>query len=137
MTDEIEVFDDEAKRATLAAAIVAGRSYGDIAADLDVHRNTITRWRQQPEVVAAVSFARTEVLTNVIGALTTTALESVTTLEEIRDDPDASNADRIRAAVALLTEMRHAHSQIEHEQRISDLEDAAARIADQKKALEP
>ena len=136
MTDELEVFEED-RHATLAAALVAGRSYGDIASDLDVHRNTITRWRQQPEVVAAVSCARTEILTNVIGALTTTALESVATLEEIRDDHDASNADRIRAAVALLAEMRHAHSQIEHEQRIADLEDAAARIADQRKALEP
>lgn len=134
--EALENLDDD-KRAVLAAEIVAGRNFNDIAEDLGVHRSTVGRWRQDPAVIAAVSRARTEVLAGVVGALTTTALDSVRTLEEVRDDPEASNGDRIRAAVALLTEGRHALTLLDHDSRLADLEAIAEQIANNQKALTP
>ena len=135
---ELELSElDDNRRAVLAAELVAGRPYNEIAADLGVHRHTVRRWRQDTELIGAVARARTEVLSGVVGALTTSALDSVRVIEEIRDDPEASNSDRMRAASTLLSESRAAHQTIEHEHRLADLEDAAERIANNKRELTP
>ena len=84
-------------------------------------------------MIAAVSEVRAEVVSGIVGALISSSLESIQTIEEIRDNPDASDGDRLRAASTLLSEMRHVVATIELEHRLANVEAATAEIEKTRK----
>lgn len=137
LADEHELGDVAAdQRALIAADIVSGVAFKDIAQKHGIHRTTLRRWRQEPEMIGLVAQIRGEVLAEIMGGLVSSATASIETLEAIRDDVEVRDTDRVRAAAILLGEWRSAHSTLELESRLAGLEHAAAQLSDNKKALE-
>lgn len=87
----------------LAAGMVAtGETGREIAEALQISEGTVSRWRQRPEFKAYVNqllAESDECVKNRLRALSDTALN---TIETVMRDRNASPADRLKAALAVL-----------------------------------
>jgi hypothetical protein len=89
-------------QAQVVAALAQGRTITTAAAEAGVHRNTIHNWFHEPAFKTAAEEAQreyAEILSDTMRHLAARALE---TLANVLDDPKASPAVRLKAALAIL-----------------------------------
>lgn len=94
-----------------AAAKVAGMS-----------ARQIHRWLAEPEFSSALQTASDDALAATVRKLKNASNGAVGTLEQIHQDPEATNADRSRAATALLSHVLRLTELAEIERRLIALE---------------
>jgi transposase-like protein len=113
----------------LIAELLTGSSIAAAARSLGVGERTARRWLAQPDVKRTLSERRAETLTAVVDRLGALATEAMETLAVAMAHEDATPADRIRAARAVLslllagrTHVLTAHELAEMAERLDVLE---------------
>jgi len=98
-------------------------SVDDAARAARVNASTIWRWLQQPAFANAYRDARSRLLDQTITALQAASLSSVTSLVEVRDDPETSAATKVAAASRIL-ELTMKSREMGIEDRLRAIEEA-------------
>ena len=89
-------------QAGVAIALGFGLNHSAVAAEFDIHRSTIHNWMKTPEFALAVQTAQTEFETQFRAELAMLTRRALETVHEILNDPEASPAVRLKAALAVL-----------------------------------
>jgi hypothetical protein len=114
------------KQLKAVSGIAKGLSPSQIAKDISVSTRTLERWKKTPQFVAALSQIRGEVsrqvkaevvedVVSITSRLENLASKSLDRLEEIIDNPEARNGDRVQAAKLLLNEWQRTQPPVMHE----------------------
>jgi hypothetical protein len=82
--------------------LAAGRRINDTAALINCHESTIDGWLRSEEFRAELEKSIDLIFEFAISQSAATISNSMSTLEEIRDDENSSNRDRIKASEILL-----------------------------------
>lgn len=90
------------KQAEAAAMLAGGQSHGAIAAALDIHPATISKWQRLPAFALELATLRRQVYTATSAAIAAAALDAVAVLRHVATDPDAPLSARVSAASKLL-----------------------------------
>lgn len=91
-----------AKQAEAAARLAAGQSHAAIAAELNIHPATISKWQRLPPFALELATLRRQVYTATSAAIAAAALDAVAVLRHVATDPDAPLSARVSAASKLL-----------------------------------
>lgn len=118
-----------AKQQKAIAALLAEPTTEAAADAAGVSRTTIFRWMQDASFKRAYDEARARLLENVLTRLQAVAGDAVTCLADVMADPNAGASARVSAARAVLEMALRARAELETEQRIKALEDAAQAAA--------
>ncbi|MDX2032636.1 MAG: hypothetical protein SF339_18315 [Blastocatellia bacterium] len=97
-----------------------------------VSEATIWRWLSEPGFAAAHQEARGRLLEGVLTRLQAVAGDAVSTLADVMADPNAGASARVSAARAVLEMALRAKAELEIENRLRTLEQAAATAAQRK-----
>jgi len=89
-------------QAGAAIALGFGLNHSAVAAEFDIHRSTIHNWMKLPEFALAVQTAQAEFETQFRAELAMLTRRALETVHEILNNPDASPAVRLKAALAVL-----------------------------------
>lgn len=113
-----------ANRNAVIEAIADGCSYQEAARQAGVQVSTVARYMQDPDFTAELHSRRATIASTVAAALTSRSLDAVDMLTEAMNDPETADANRIKAATAIL---QHAQSwrDVDIDQRIIMLEEQA------------
>jgi hypothetical protein len=114
------------KQLEAVAGIAKGLATRQIAKVVGVSSRTVERWRKLPEFVAAITRIQGNAsrqveaelvsdITCVTSRLENLASKSLDCLEQILDNPESRNADRVQAAKLLLNEWQRAQPPVMHE----------------------
>ena len=114
------------KQLEAVSGIAKGLAPSQIAKVVGVSSRTVERWRKLPEFVAALSQIQGEVsrqvkvelvenVTSITSRLENLASKSLDCLEQIIDNPEARNSDRVQAAKLVLSEWQRAQTPTMHE----------------------
>jgi DNA-binding NarL/FixJ family response regulator len=113
-----------ANRNAVIEAIADGCTYQEAARQAGVQVSTVARYMQDPAFTAALHARRATIASSVSAALTSRSLDAVDLLTEAMNDPETADANRIRAATAILQ-----HAQVwrdaDIDARITELEEQA------------
>jgi hypothetical protein len=149
------------KQLEAVAGIAKGLATRQIAKVVGVSSRTVERWRKLPEFVAAITRIQGNAsrqveaelvsdITCVTSRLENLASKSLDCLEQIIDNPEARNSDRIQAAKLLLNEWQRAQPPVMHElaaietlvnsgflpyDHLLKLKDAVHRLTDESRAI--
>lgn len=103
-----------------ALAVARGATPNQAAAESGASVRSIVRWNNEPEFQTRVREIRRELLDNVLGALSDAGVEAVTALRaSLTADSDAV---RVRAAQAILTNVVSLRAALDVEERLARLE---------------
>jgi hypothetical protein len=105
----------------IAAAMLTCPLQRDVAARLGISTDTLRRELRKPEVQAACSEARRELLAGTIGALQSSMLEAIQVLQRLMRDSE-SEWMRHQCATTLLTQGLRAVEIFDTEQRLARIE---------------
>ena len=108
------------------AEVARGVSLPEIAKKLKISSRTLQRWAKLPEFIAAHNDIQNKVsrqvkanvvdeLASIRSRLENLASKSLDCLEQILDNPESRNADRVQAAKLLLNEWQRAQPPVMHE----------------------
>ena len=89
-------------QAQVVAALAQGRTITTAAAEANIHRNTIHNWLHEPAFQTAVDQAQREYAAILSDTMRDLAARALETLRNVLDDPKASPAVRLKAALAIL-----------------------------------
>jgi hypothetical protein len=114
------------KQLKAVTGIAKGLAPSQIAKVVGVSTRTLERWRKLPEFVDALSQIQGEVsrqvkvelvenVTSITSRLENLASKSLDCLEQIIDNPETRNSDRIQAAKLVLTEWQRTQTPALHE----------------------
>jgi hypothetical protein len=114
------------KQLEAVAGIAKGLAPSQIAKVVGVSSRTVERWRKLPEFVSTLAQIQGEVsrqvkvelvenVTSINSRLENLASKSLDCLEEILNNRESRNADRIQAAKLLLNEWQRAQPPVMHE----------------------
>jgi hypothetical protein len=106
----------------IVAALAAGQSYDQVAAELRVSKRTLVRRMADPAFQVEVRQARTQLLTEAIGLLAGEAAATVKVLVALRDRADGDGT-RLGACRVILDRLVAAQELMELESRITALEE--------------
>ena len=149
------------KQLEAVAGIAKGLATRQIAKVVGVSCRTIERWRKLPEFVAAITRIQGNAsrqveaelvsdITCVTSRLENLASKSLDCLEQIIDNPEARNSDRIQAAKLVLSEWQRTQTPTMHElaaietlvnsgflpyDHLLKLKDAVHRLTDESRAI--
>jgi transposase len=108
------------------AEVARGVSLPEIAKKLKISTRTLQRWAKLPEFIAARNDIQNKVsrqvkadvvdeLASISSRLENLASKSLDCLEQILDNPESRNADRVQAAKLLLNEWQRTQTPTMHE----------------------
>jgi hypothetical protein len=149
------------KQLEAVAGIAKGLATRQIAKVVGVSSRTVERWRKLPEFVAALAQIQGEVsrqvkvelvenVTSINSRLENLASKSLDCLEQIIDNPETRNSDRIQAAKLVLSEWQRTQTPTMHElaaietlvnsgylpyDHLLKLKDAVHRLTDESRAI--
>jgi secreted Zn-dependent insulinase-like peptidase len=114
------------KQLEAVSGIAKGLAPSQIAKVLGISDRTVQRWQKLPEFVATLSQIQGEAsrqvkaelvenVSSVNSRLENLASKSLDCLEQILDNPEARNSDRIQAAKLVLTEWQRTQTPAMHE----------------------
>lgn len=86
----------------------------DIAKQLEVRPETVSRWRQEPAFAALVAHYRRDILQGAADRIRDLTGKAVATIEAILDNPDAPPEDRLRAAKLILEQTKPLAEGMDH-----------------------
>ena len=104
------------------AALLQARTIGDAAAAAQISERQLMRWLQQPEFVAELRKAESEIISDAVRALVVDLSANHQTLRAIRSDETQPGSVRVRAAVALDDSLLRWRELLTIETRITELE---------------
>ena len=105
-TAEADIYSESglsAQQWQTVALLVAGKRGVDVAAELDISPETISRWRAMPAFVAALNVAVRDSYNACVGDVRSVAKDAVTVLRESLSSGD----ERIRLSAALAVVRLH------------------------------
>lgn len=102
--------------------ILEGEHYNAIAKELDIHVDTLKKWRSQKQFARHLAKLRTQAVKTAQAIAQSNASYAMQRIAEIMDDPD-STPTQLRAARAIV-EFAHAPTIEAFEERIEKLEEA-------------
>lgn len=106
---------ENSDRKHIAALRTAGGARArDIAKELEVRPETVSRWRQEPAFQAFVAHYRREILQAAADRMRSLTNKAVATIEGILDNPDAPPEDRLRAAKLILEQTKPLAEGMDH-----------------------
>ncbi len=116
-----------AKQAAAIPLLAAGRSYGDVCAQVRVSKRNLVRWAAEPDFAARVSAARGRILEAVVGLLAGEAAASARTLAQLRDGAESEQV-RLGACRSLLDTFMAARKASDLEDRMAEIERLVAEV---------
>jgi hypothetical protein len=105
----------------VVAALAAGQSYDQVAAELGVSKRTLVRRMADPAFQVEVRQARTQLLTEAVGILAGEAAATARALVGLRDGAKG-DATRLGACRVILDRLVAAQELMELESRVAALE---------------
>lgn len=112
-------------RQRLAVRLLAqGRTIREVARSLNVSEKTIWNYRQQPAVQKAIVQQQTQLIEEGGGQSVTSIPQAMTCLQQILNDPEARDSDRIAASKAILGAANSFGERQLLERKLRDLEEA-------------
>lgn len=109
------------KDVRLVAALAAGQSYDQVAAELKVSKRTLVRLMADPTFQLEVRQARTQLLGEAVGILAGEAAATARALVSLRDQADGDST-RLGACRVILDRLVAAQELLDLENRIAALE---------------
>jgi hypothetical protein len=104
------------------AALLTGKGFDQIAAEMRIARSTLWRWRGEPGFQQALKTGQDQVFDDALGRLKGAAAKAITLIVAVVDDPEAKDDSRLRAAGMLLENAWRLKQSEELEGRLRELE---------------
>lgn len=121
----VSPIDGLTDRQRLAVRLLAqGRTIREVSRALNVSEKTIWNYRQQPAVQKAIVQQQTQLIEEGGGQSVTSIPQAMTCLQEIINDPNARDSDRIAASRAVLSAANSFGERQLLERKLRDLEEA-------------
>lgn len=96
----------------IAAALIESRSKREAAEKLNISAPTLYSRLQSFELQSVIAVMRSDMLRNRLDALDDAQTEAIDTIRKIMTDDDASNSDRLKAAMYVLESGRAAREEL-------------------------
>ena len=115
------------RKTAALAALIAGRSIIDAAAQSGVSERSLRRWLKDPAFRLQLERAQAEVVAQTCSRLATIALAATGVLMKAMADPTASASARVQAARTALEMALSYREAVELETRLAAIEQSAER----------
>ena len=104
-------------------AILSSPSIASAAQACGLTRQTLHTYLKNPAFKAELRKRQDAILTATVASLVGLSGESLSTLQEIRSDPDAKDADRVRASLGWLQQLTRTLELLDLSERVEALEE--------------
>ncbi len=103
MSEKAPALKPAQERALLA--ILAGKTFEAVAAEVGVNSSTVRRWRKEPEFQAAMDTERRRLVSSATDKLRLAGIVAVDALRDVLTSADAPAAVKVQAASAVLSHL--------------------------------
>lgn len=103
--------------------LICGKSSGDLTKELQISRQTLSRWRRSDLFQKELTRAQAESLQELTRRLQSLGHLSVEVIREVLESPTAAATVKLRAASAVLESLLRLREAVDLEQRLGALEE--------------
>ena len=106
------------------SAFLANYKMTDIMRETKLSKNTIYRYRNDPDFQEVLQERKTAILQTAVNRMSGYLVQNVETLQAIADDPEVNPAVRVSAINTIMTQLRGWLTTTELSERLTALEEA-------------